>query len=160
MRKKLTLDQLVDALDFVPEDVTMAAAQQPALFDQVSEYRIAKLQAKIEANSRLEVAKSKLSLDLRKEARNDGERLTEANLVDLIRSDRSIRKLQSEADQAEVADESAKLLLEAYRQRKSCLEIIGYLATSGLGAKVAAEMTAGEIAALRKRVSAKYPGRD
>ncbi len=155
---KGNLDRLLGKLAFQPEDILMAAAEQPELFRKAVDYRISRFGDRIGAKARLEEGWASRSLKIRKDYRNEGDKLTEANLGDLLRADPAMQVLQAEMDKAEIADEYAKLLLEAYRMRRDSLRVVADMASSGIMKLDLSEAAMARLKDAKAKLRAKYPG--
>lgn len=143
--REVDLRKLVKRLDILDENVIRHAEEQPHLYLRAARFRARKQHELIEADRKLDLAKAEASLKLRK-ADRDGKPRTEAYYKELVLQDSRVRKYQKRYNAAVVADEFAKQLLEAYRQRAQSIRIIG----SVMGAEALSEIRFGESDKARK----------
>jgi hypothetical protein len=156
------LQALLKKLDFADDNVEQASLEQAKLFVGVSSIRIQKMRARQKYASMVEVKKAALGLRFRKEAREEGEKLTEAHISARMARDKKLRALEDRLAQAEAEEEFAKLLVEAFRMRRDALRIIGdhrnneaLALRSGIGRTKLME----DVTNARERLRKKYPGR-
>jgi len=152
------LDELISSLDFMPENVVQAAAEQPKLFLRAADYRMAKYRKYVQAEGRLEAERAATSLRLREQARLNGERLTENHIAELLTVDDNLRRLRAEVESAREADEYAKLLLEAYRMRRDCIRVVAELSSAELAMARIVEEGREALHKAKKALAEKYPG--
>ena len=159
MIKKPNVGMLIGKLRLTPENVVAEAAENPALFHDAVEYRIGCMHNKNEAEMALDAEKADVSMRIRHNARSVGEKTTEASIDALItRSPRVQKKTRILHDREEM-DEYSKLLVEAFRMRRDCLEVIGGMMRSELASQKAMQVASAELADARRKLQAKYPGR-
>lgn len=121
------LQSLLDALDLTPETVLKAAGEQPVLFMDAARYRVGRMERRVRAKAVLETGKAECALRMRREAEDNGEKITEGKIGNLIDADAVIITLRANYEDAEVEDEFSKLLLEAFRVRRDCIRVISDL---------------------------------
>ena len=127
----VTLEDLLDRLSFSEENVQSAVLEQAKLFFSAADYRIKKMRKYQEAKARLEQIRIHESLKLREKNSNPekGKKaLTEKYLSDLVEQKQIIKEARAQLDQSERLEEWAKLLLEAYRQRRDSLRVYAQFA--------------------------------
>lgn len=152
------VSHLLSNLDFTPEDVVMAAATTPRLFIRAGEYRIDRLRERNQAKMVMEQIEADRSLTLRKEAAAAGEKLTEKNLEAQVTLDVEVVQAQQRYFAADEHDEYAKLVVEAFRMRRDCLEIIGRITGTEISYQKALEANAGKLEDTRRQLRNKFPG--
>lgn len=156
--KRSLLDELLERLAFVPEDIVEAAAAQPVLYRKAIGYRILKMRDRMAAKAALDVLVARLSLRLRRKARQTGDRVTERNLEALLAFRTDMQTARRVLDGAEEAEEYGKLLLEAYRMRRDCLRIVSGMLESGLGLHDVKGASDQELERMRQRLRERYSG--
>lgn len=120
---KASLAELIESLTIVSENIIAEAVRQPRLFIEAARYRVAKMRARTAAEMALEQYAGAVGLKIR--AHNDGkERLTVDHIKARIQRLPRHQELQTAVHEAEAREEFAKLLLEAFRQRRDALRII------------------------------------
>lgn len=155
------LDRLLLGLDFDDTDIVGATLKQPKLFLQACDYRIAKMRSRRIAESKLALLKAELSLAKRANAAKHGDRLTEGNLAEWLTQDPDFRKATRALAQAQEMEEHAKLLVEAYRQRRDVCRIIADISRSDEYGNSRRDMVAEQataMVAMRKKLAQRYPG--
>jgi hypothetical protein len=172
--KKSTLSEILDApvdlkglmdkLDFSEEAVIQANREQPGLFLEASRYRVKKMRSRIQSESNLkaEQANASMFLRLKKKSAEKGSSFTEGYIRDKVTVHPRVIEAQQVEDNAQVYEEWAKLLLEAYRQRghaiKTLAEILG--AEANAQARLARkEFEVEGFEKLKNAVRKRYPGR-
>lgn len=153
-----SIPKLLKALDFTPETIAQAATEQPGLFMVAAEYRVDKLRARATAAVAHERIRAEQSLKLRAEARESGEKLTEAGIQDHLAVNRYAQEAAGSLAAAEESEEFAKLLLEAYRMRRDCLRVVAELVGVEVAMQKAVEAGAQQLAKLRPKLQEKWPG--
>lgn len=151
-------ESLLKHLDFSPEDVVRSASLQPRLFMQAAEYRMEKFRARTTAKMHRDVVKAEQSLQLREEARNAGEKITEAIVEASLLKVPEVLEAEAEYAAADEAQEFAWLLVEAYRQRRDCLRIVSDLVGAEFAMQKAAAAGAEKIASVKDKLRKKWPG--
>lgn len=155
LRRSVDIQELIDNLDFQDEQIIASARMQPTLFLKATRFRIQKMRelAAAEANDKL--VRSQKSLALRQKYRNSSERMTEAAIAAMVSKKSEVQEADRALADAEQAEEFAKLLLEAYRQRRDVLEVISRV----VGAEAyIGNRHHGELEQLRSIVASKYSG--
>ena len=151
------VERLLKKLDFSPEGVVDAAAEQPRLFIQAGEYRIAMFRRKLEASARYDLERSKHSLSIREESRESGEKITEAGITDRLNTNPQVITASKDLTDAEEGEEAGRLLLEAFRVRRDCLRIVAELVGSELSLQKALSMGTTKLEGVRKKLRNRWP---
>ena len=156
--KPTDIQSLLDQIPFDAANVQEAAAANPALFVKSIEYRIDSFRARTAAKMALEEAEAQKDVDLRKEARTTGDKITEKNIEQLLTLSPRIKQKREEYSQAEALDEYSKLVVEAFRMRRDCLRIIGDLSFDMQSMARAAESNFAKLQSTKDRLREKFPG--
>ena len=110
--------ELVHALDFTHEGLPEALVKQAKLFFRAAEYRVAKLKVRITADTALKETRVIAAGDVRLDAEDSGIKITEKYVAESVDGAVRVQDAQLELDEAKVAEEYAKLLLDAYQQER------------------------------------------
>src|SRR6185503_17348403 len=158
---KINLEELINALDFSEERVVDAAKEQPRLFINASRYRVRKLRERIRSESRLKEVAASLSLRIRANLKALGgdTRITEGLIQARLYGKREYKEADAAVATATEYDEFSRLLVEAYRQRAAALRVVQEV--MGIENAMAGRLQESDfdnLANLRKKVKAKYPG--
>ena len=145
-------------LEFLPEDILNAAAEQPRLFMDAVEYRVQRMDRRIQAEAAMKHMQAERSLEIREEQAASADRITENKITAMLATDVDLQQTVQAFNQEERGEEYAKLLLEAYRMRRDCLRIISNLTRDEMSLQRAAEANAEKIASTRQRLRDKFPG--
>jgi hypothetical protein len=116
--------ELISRLSFVEANVLEEAAQQPALFYEVSKARVERMRRRSQATAEYESHKVALSMKYRASAKDFGERITEKSLEQRVESRRTTKEFRAAVESAEADEELSKLLLEAWRMRRDAIRIL------------------------------------
>jgi hypothetical protein len=116
---------LVADLPIVDENILAEAALQPQKFIRAARYRVHRLRIRNQAYAELEARRLMLAMRARAKAAEIGDKLTEAGVKEIVESAQSVRRLKRNLDRATEMEELAKHLLEAHRQRRDAIRVIG-----------------------------------
>jgi len=119
-----TLERLLNSIDFTPETVAPAAAENTLLFRDAALYRAAVYGERAQADLDFERARATRALEIRNEYRAAGEKGTEKLFEELLLVDDTLLELREKLMQADVANELSKSVLEIFRMRRDCLQIV------------------------------------
>jgi len=158
-KTKSSIANVLNRLEFSPDDCVRAAAENPLLFRDVIDYRIDKMRDRNAAKMQMEKIKAEIELAIRADARANGDKVTEGTIDAKLLVDPKVDKAIKLFNAAEEADEYSRLLLEAIRLRRDALKVIGDLVRDEVSLQRATEMNMGKVAEARERLKAKYPGR-
>lgn len=153
----INIASLLNKIDFSPERVVDAACENSLLFVQAIEYRRQCLEKAKNAKMSWEKGKAEKDLSIRRNARQNDEKVTEGHITSQILVDPGVDKLAQELSKAEVHDEYSKLVVEAFRMRRDCLRIVDDLVRDEVGLQRAVEAGSEKLQKLRKDVSERYP---
>ena len=145
-------------MEFLPEDILNAAAEQPRLFMDAVEYRVQRMDRRIQAEAAMKHMQAEQSLEIREEQAASADRITENKITAMLATDVDLQQTVQAFNQEERGEEYAKLLLEAYRMRRDCLRIIGELSGREFALNHIAEEGANKVKALKSTLKKKYPG--
>ena len=124
MVNKSTAKSLVAKLAVIDEDIKREAAEQPQAFIAAARYRVDKMRNRAAAVAKYEEHRASLGLRMRARRDSGGKKPSEGNVKDAVESNSLTQKLHAEMQVAYAYEEFAKLLLEAYRQRRDGIRII------------------------------------
>ena len=144
---------LLEKLDFSPEEVLVTASQQPGLFRDAIKYRMKCFRENMAAEMALKTIRATRALNLRDDAREAGDKMTEGNLAEMLLVDQKATAAQLRCNQTEEDEEYSKLVLEAFRMRRDCLEIVGGL----MRTERSVESSTRQLAETREQLRRKYP---
>lgn len=156
-RRNPVLD-LLDKLAFSADDVIAAGEQTPLLFRDAIDLRYQSLENRFATKRACEMKQAERNIGLRKEAREAGEKTTEELIKAQVLLDPEVIPATEARDRAEAYDEYLKLVVEAFRMRRDCLEAISYLVRGEMSVQRAIEANADKIRVTRDKLRDKYPG--
>ena len=156
--KRTNVEDLLNRIDFSPENVVDAAAQNPGMFVEAIRYRVETMGARNAAKMSWERVQAEHELLIRKTAKDLGEKMTEGAIESLLLVDEDVTEARHAFDAADESDEFAKLLVEAFRMRRDSLQVVGNLMRSELSLQSAVEAGAGKLAETRRRLKDRFPG--
>ena len=149
---------LLGKIDFSPDNVVVAAAENSALFVEAINYRIDRLGESKAAKMAWEEKRADKELKIRKSYRDAGEKITEGNIDALLFLDPDVKSLSAKRDRADVLDEYSKLVCEVFRMRRDCLEVVGNLVGRELSMQAAVDQGREKMAAQRQKLRERFPG--
>lgn len=147
---------LIEALDFAPEDVVEAAVKQPSLFLDAADYRVEAMRRRINAESAYEVAKASQAHELRTDAKETGEKITENSISEALLCNTKLQEFSVALSRSQESEEFAKLLLEAFRMRRDAIRVLADLSGQVMSAERAKELGMQEMQAVRERLKERY----
>lgn len=150
------LESLLKGLDFTADNVVDAATRNAVMFMRAVEYRIRCMHGRVEAKMRLESSCAAMDAELRKEARDLGEKITEKGIEQRLTLDKLISERKDKFSEAEELEEYAKLLVEAYRMRRDCLKIVGDLTRDELSLQRSVEVGKDAMREARGKMGKRY----
>jgi len=152
------IESLLRRIDFSPEDIIQATAENTRMFMQAVDYRMEQVKLRNVAKMRQEEAEAAAELLLRKEARDTGEKLTENHIKTLLLTDSNLNTYRETRNTADEREEYSKLLIDMVRMRRDCLQIIQGMAMTEGSLRRAAESAGAELSKMRSKIQARYPG--
>ena len=156
--RPISISLLLQSIDFSTDNVVEAAAKNPGLFVQAIEFRFQCLRKRNAAKMAWEKQMAQADLNIRKAARESGEKITERYIEEQVLLDSGVSFLAEQFSAADEMDEYSKLLVEAFRMRRDCLKIVGDLTRDELSLARAAEAGTERLEATRKKLREKFPG--
>ena len=157
-KPRRTIAALLGQIDFSPDNVVQAAAVNSVLFVDAVGYRYDTLSKRTAAKMLMEQITAGKDLDLRKEARAKGDKITERQIETNLTLDPDVAEAQKNYSKAEELDEYMKLVVEAFRMRRDCLQIVAGLVRNEMSGQAAYEAGAEKLAPMRKRLRDQFPG--
>lgn len=158
MEKEVNLAALLTKLDFAPENIIQAACTNSNLFVEAAKYRVRCLENKVNAKTNWEVKRAERELAIRKKARDTGEKTTEDQIKAQLLVDKIVMPFAKALSQAEVHDTFAGLVVEAFRMRRDCLQVVKGLVQDEYSMSRAAEDASGRMRKVREDLRKKFPG--
>jgi hypothetical protein len=149
---------LLSKIDFSPDNVVGAAADQALLFVEAIQFRLSCLEKRSDAKMAWERIKAETELNIRKEYRDLGSKITEGNIDSLTLLDKSVSAAAKAYAEADVYDEYSKLVVEAFRMRRDCLRIVDDMTRDEVGLQRAAETGAEKMRDSRRKLRDRFPG--
>lgn len=149
--------ELVHKLAFSQDNVMNAAAEQPVLFFDAAEYRVAVYRKYMVAKQELATVRAAVSLAIREAAVKAQEKTTEGLIEARVLLDDNVNIAQQACQDADVEEESSKLLLEAYRMRRDSLKVMMEWRGADLRAQQAQEFGSAFIAETSANLQERYP---
>jgi len=155
---KTTITSLLTKIGFSPDRVVDAAAENAVLFVEAIHFRLECLEASTNAKMEWEKSRAERSLEIRKDARDNGVKTTEDGIAALLLTDKRVSGLDLACAKADIQEEYSKLVVEAFRMRRDCLKIVGEMTRDEIGLQRSAEAGAEKAAELRRKMKEKFPG--
>ena len=151
----LTVQRLVDGLDFTPENCIEAACANPGLFIEAVRFRLDQLAERNAAKLAFEQKEAETDLRIRQEHRAADMKITEAVVSAYVALNVDVVSARQRLNRAEENEELGKGLVEAYRMRRDCLQIVERVASEERRLAGAAEANAA-ITKTREQLRQKY----
>jgi len=156
-QKPLDILNLLAKVDFAPENVVQAAAENSVLFVEAAQYRLAQLERKASAKMNWERERAERELHIRNEAKVCDEKLTEGHIAAKLLLDREVSKKAAALAQAEIYETYSRLVVEAFQMRRDCLQIVKGMVKEEYSAQAAVEAGAEKMRETRKRLRDRFP---
>ena len=153
------MERLLRSLDFQPETVVDAAVVNSRLFIEAAEYRMLCRGKLDDAKMQLEQARAEKSLSIRHRASVVGDKITEGGIEAKLTVDPEIMALTTALRTAERHDEYSKMLVEAYRMRRDCVDIVSRFTRDEMNRRAIQQETESTLTDIRRKLKEKYPGR-
>jgi hypothetical protein len=152
------ISELLTQIDFSTDNVVAAAAGNPRLFVRAVDFRVQAMRKRSAVKMAWEKAQAEADLDIRANARQSGEKITERYIEEQVLLDPTVSRLAKAFSQADELEEYSKLIVEAFRMRRDCLRIVGDLAREELSLAGAVEAGTERLGALRQKARERFPG--
>lgn len=123
MAQVMSSAELIAKLPIVDENILGEALHQPQLFVEVARYRIARMRLRAQAEAQLDYLSAAASLTLRKRTGTGEKKMTETALKERIVIHPKIRAQRAQVERMYEAEEFAKLLLDAFKQRRDAIRV-------------------------------------
>jgi len=162
LAEPVNVKSLIEQLDFSEENIMVANREQPSLFLEASRYRVKKMRSRIQAEAVLESEKANAALFLRKKKIGRDSGITEGYIRDKVAVHPKVEEARTKFDNCQVHEEWAKLLLEAYRQRRDAIRTLAELLGAEANAQARAARKDAEMAGfenLKRDIRKKYRNR-
>lgn len=156
---KADIQRLLDGLSFTVEGAVEAALEAAMLFEKAASYRVEKMRLRAAAEMALEQIRAELELLYRKEAAEEGDKITEKNVNAKLAIDPKVQTAQVWLDNHLADEEYAKLLLEAYRMRRDSMKAVVDLTGAERSLQALAEKSTEKLEQTLQILKQKYPGR-
>jgi len=124
----LSVDQILDQVDFEDEEVEHAARTLPKCFLEAARYRIRILRKRQGLEQKLDASRVDAAISARANAYGSGTKITEAGIKELVEGDEVVRANVAVVKDAQQLEEFAKLLVECFRMKKSAVQVVASLA--------------------------------
>ncbi len=131
----LSINQILDQIDFEDEEVEHAARTLPKLFLETARYRVRVLRNRQSMEQEYDAVRVDTAIRIRAHAVESGTKITEVAIKELVDSDDYVRSSIQRVRHAQQLEELAKLLVECLRMKKSAVQVVANLA----GAELAVE---------------------
>ncbi len=125
---EMSINQILDQIDFEDEEVEHAARTLPKLFLETARYRVRVLRNRQAAEQEYDAARVDTAIRARVHAMESGTKITEAAIKELVDSDDNVRSCIRRVRHAQQLEEFAKLLVECLRMKKSAVTVVASLA--------------------------------
>ena len=152
------IKNLLQRIDFSPEDVIQATAENTRMFRQAVDYRMEQVKYRNVAKMQLEEAEAAAELLLRADARDTREKITENHIKAHLLVNPELHDRREARNRADEHEEYSKLLIDMVKMRRDCLQIIQGLAMTEGSLRRAAEAAGAELSKMRSKIQARYPG--
>lgn len=151
--------KLLTGIPFSSDDVIRAATENSVMFVDAIEFRRQQIWRRSTAKIAHERAEADAELRFRKKARDDGEKITEANIKALVLVDEDVTSAAAALAEAEELDEYSKLVVEVFRMRRDCLQIVKGLLADEWNSQRAVEAGAEKMREARETLRKRLPAR-
>jgi hypothetical protein len=158
MKTKRSIADLLGKIDFSPNNIVAAAAVNTVLFVEALDFRRESLEAKTRTKMALSRTEAEFDVEARRTAKALGEKITERQIESMMLLDDVIQARQDASAKAEEYDEYVKLVVEAFRMRRDCLEIVASLVRNEISSQDAYEAGSEKLVEQRKALRKKFPG--
>ena len=150
------VDTLLDKLDFTPQNAIDAATENAVLFMKAVSLRLTALAERNAAKMAFEVAEAETALAIRQTYRASGEKITEGAIDALVLVEDVVQLARQRLNTAEENDELLQRLVEAYRMRRDCLQIVERVAAEERRLLQNSELNA-KLEETRRTLRGKFP---
>ena len=155
---KTNVLSLLDCVGFAPENAVEAAAILPRLFVKAIDYRKECLFEKSEAKLTAKRVNAEVELDIRNEARVNDEKITENHIKAKLVLDNKVSKAERDLERAENFDEYSKLVVDAFRMQRDCLQVVKGLISDEIRQGRALDQEVETLSKTRQKLRERFPG--
>lgn len=154
----LTIEEIMQKLDFLEEEVEHAARGLPTLWLEAAQHRVRIMRLKQNKAVILDVARVDAAADIRATALRDGVKLTIQGVTEQVEGDEDVRAALKAYNDSQLMEEFAKLVLEAIRTKKHAVQIVAdsQKGEAGIGHMAEKIEKMGTHNSMRSRLAAKY----
>jgi hypothetical protein len=153
------LTELLLGLSISPESVLADAGALPMQFFKAATYRVGKMRLAAAADMEMDRVQSELDASIRQAAIAIGDKLTEPSIkATILRSEVFLSALSAKTS-ADADEESAKLLVEAFRIKRDCMKVISELTNTERAMEAHLRSATAPLKGVRDTLDKKYPGR-
>ncbi len=124
----LSVDQILDQVDFEDEEVEHAARTLPKCFLEAARYRIRVLRKRQGLEQKLDASRVDAAIAARARASASATKITEAAIKEIVEGDEDVRANVAAVKDSQQLEEFAKLLVECFRMKKSAVQVVASLA--------------------------------
>lgn len=156
--KDIDVLELLDLVPFTAETVMDAVVGNTALYVAAIRFRLQCLEKASDAKRAWEQARAEADLEIRQDARDTGEKITEGLIAAKLLVDDDVSKLAKEHQRAEVYDEYSKLIVRVFEMRRDMLQTTASLANREYPISKMAEQAAGAMSEERRKLHKRFPG--
>jgi hypothetical protein len=156
--KPINVSVLLEKIDFSPDNVVQAAAENSVLFVTAIDYRLQCLENKTAAKMAWEKIRAEKELKIREDARANGNKLTEGNIDALLLTNTIVEDFAKKLARTETLDIYSQLVVEAFRMRRDCLRIVENMVQSEYSMGRSIEAAAEKTKESRRRLKDRFPG--
>lgn len=146
LERDVNVRRLVDKLFFDADNLELAALKQPKLYLEAGKFRAQSALRLSTLRRKLARKMGELAISYRK--RKGGK---ETSIKNAVSQDREVQHYQKQVDEAEVYDEFAKQLVEAYKERLMVIAILTKLKVSEMSSQLRLMQSEDTVKAMRKR---------
>ncbi len=154
----INVTELLDKVDFEPENVVSAAATNSVLYVDAINYRLQCLTRKSEADMYAKRTYAEAELVVRAAAKAADEKITEGHIKALLATDEVVSAAEAERESAEQFDEYSKLVVKVFEMRRDCLQIVSKWTHEEMRLGNVTDAAREELAKTRDKLRTRFPG--
>lgn len=154
------LTKLLGRIEFQPENVVSAAAENSMLFAEAIQYRVDCLRKRNAARMCYERLRAQTDSEIRAEARDANLKITNPEVEAMLTLNTALEEENRRFLHAEEEEEYSKLLVEVFRMRRDCLRIVENATREEVTFQRAAEEGAERAQEIRRRLRERFSGEE
>jgi hypothetical protein len=158
MPKEIDVQDLLDTVPFQPENAMNAASTNTVLYTEAIRYRLQRLEKAFNAEKDWELAAAEADLKIRKDAKDNGDKITEAQIKNKILLDKRVAVLADARHRAEIFEEYSKLVVRVFEMRAEMLKTVASMVNRELPMAQTAAQASDRMKAERKKMRERFPG--